>query len=269
MHSAAEAPSLRDPECMLRMLDLIYAAACAEIAWDQPFEEVCRTGSFDACMVSSIDPVDRRPFILSAHGPRSLVEGAPGILPPNPLLTESVLGSAPGAIWRDHEIMSEALLRTSSFWRDWMLPNRFARWGAMIIGRRDEQVVLFEIYARPARSAFAGEAMHLLARLAPHLARAWRLGQAFHRQEPMPVPEPSSSLDADHREDTDRLRMAFGLTKAEARLARVLADGRSPAEAAALFDRKLTTIRSQLRQVFAKTGTSRQAELVAMLLARS
>ena len=32
------------------------------------------------------------------------------------------------------------------------------------------------------------------------------------------------------------------------------------------FDVKLTTVRSQLQQVFAKTGTSRQAELVAVLL---
>jgi DNA-binding CsgD family transcriptional regulator len=66
--------------------------------------------------------------------------------------------------------------------------------------------------------------------------------------------------------ETARLRAEFGLTKAEARLALRLAEGSSLASAAQAFDVKLTTIRSQLQQVFAKTGTSRQSELVAMLL---
>jgi DNA-binding CsgD family transcriptional regulator len=68
--------------------------------------------------------------------------------------------------------------------------------------------------------------------------------------------------------ETARLRAEFGLTKAEARLALRVAEGSSLASAAQAFDVKLTTIRSQLQQVFAKTGTSRQTELVAMLLSR-
>ena len=65
-----------------------------------------------------------------------------------------------------------------------------------------------------------------------------------------------------------RLRAAFGLSKAEARLAFYLAAGASLASMADAFDVKLTTIRSQLQQVFSKTGTGRQAELVALLLSR-
>ena len=65
-----------------------------------------------------------------------------------------------------------------------------------------------------------------------------------------------------------RLRAEFGLSKAEARLASYLADGASLPSMARAFDVKLTTIRSQLQQVFSKTGTSRQAELVAFLLSR-
>jgi DNA-binding CsgD family transcriptional regulator len=65
-----------------------------------------------------------------------------------------------------------------------------------------------------------------------------------------------------------RLRAEFGLTKAEARLALRVAEGSSLASAAQAFNVKLTTIRSQLQQVFAKTGTSRQTELVALLLSR-
>ena len=63
-----------------------------------------------------------------------------------------------------------------------------------------------------------------------------------------------------------RLRAEFGLSKAEARLASYLAAGASLPSMAKAFDVKLTTIRSQLQQVFSKTGTSRQPELVALLL---
>ena len=63
-----------------------------------------------------------------------------------------------------------------------------------------------------------------------------------------------------------QLRAAFGLSKAEARLALHLSAGASLASMAKAFDVKLSTIRSQLQQVFEKTGTSRQAQLVALLL---
>ncbi|GJD51332.1 hypothetical protein OPKNFCMD_4086 [Methylobacterium crusticola] len=62
------------------------------------------------------------------------------------------------------------------------------------------------------------------------------------------------------------LRQAFGLTAAEARLANALARGRDLAEVAAAGGTTVATLRSQLKAVFAKTGTHRQAELVALLV---
>ena len=58
-----------------------------------------------------------------------------------------------------------------------------------------------------------------------------------------------------------------GLTRAEARLAATLAKGISLEEAAAALSISVHTVRSQLKAVFAKTGVTRQAELVALLLA--
>lgn len=55
------------------------------------------------------------------------------------------------------------------------------------------------------------------------------------------------------------------LTPAEARLARRLAEGRSLKEAAAEFGVSINTVRMQLRNVFAKTGTRRQADLVRLM----
>ena len=61
------------------------------------------------------------------------------------------------------------------------------------------------------------------------------------------------------------LRRVFDLTPAEARLACRLARGDSLEQVAQALDVKMTTARSQLAAIFAKTGTCRQAQLVAIL----
>jgi DNA-binding CsgD family transcriptional regulator len=62
------------------------------------------------------------------------------------------------------------------------------------------------------------------------------------------------------------LRSLFGLTSAEASVAGALAAGKSIDEIAASNGVTLNTVRTHLKNVLAKTGTSRQAELVALLL---
>lgn len=61
------------------------------------------------------------------------------------------------------------------------------------------------------------------------------------------------------------LQALFDLTPAEARLARALANGASLDETAARLEVRVSTVRSQLKSLFAKLGVHRQAELVAML----
>jgi DNA-binding CsgD family transcriptional regulator len=61
------------------------------------------------------------------------------------------------------------------------------------------------------------------------------------------------------------LKLLFGLTFAEARLAFHLAQGRTPNEIAKILRVSRTTIRSQLGAIFSKTHTNRQATLVALL----
>jgi DNA-binding CsgD family transcriptional regulator len=62
-----------------------------------------------------------------------------------------------------------------------------------------------------------------------------------------------------------QLRGLLDLTIAEARLARLLASGDSLEDVAEKLSIKLTTARSQLAAIFAKTGIRRQAKLVAIL----
>jgi DNA-binding CsgD family transcriptional regulator len=63
-----------------------------------------------------------------------------------------------------------------------------------------------------------------------------------------------------------RLQSLFGLSPAEAALGISLVEGQSPADVAAARAVSIHTVRTQLAQLFRKTGTTRQSQLVAVLL---
>lgn len=65
--------------------------------------------------------------------------------------------------------------------------------------------------------------------------------------------------------DLDRLRALFDLTRTEAAVAAALAQGRSLEGIASGLGIGLATVRSHLKRILAKTGTHRQAEVVALL----
>lgn len=62
----------------------------------------------------------------------------------------------------------------------------------------------------------------------------------------------------------ETLRSAFGLSPAEARLVRLLATGASLRQASEIIGVSYSTVMSQIKSCFQKTGTHRQAELVAL-----
>jgi DNA-binding CsgD family transcriptional regulator len=64
----------------------------------------------------------------------------------------------------------------------------------------------------------------------------------------------------------DRVRRLFRLTRAEARVAVQLTLGASPREIAEASGVRVNSVRFHLKQIYAKTGTRRQAELVSLLL---
>jgi len=69
--------------------------------------------------------------------------------------------------------------------------------------------------------------------------------------------------------DAAILASSYGLTPAETRIAVALAEGRQLARIATSFNVSRTTVAFHMRNIFQKTRTSRQAELVALLLRRS
>lgn len=66
--------------------------------------------------------------------------------------------------------------------------------------------------------------------------------------------------------EPEALSKLFGLSVGEARLARALAEGLRLEDAAEACGLTISTARTYIKQAFAKTGTSRQAELVKLIL---
>jgi len=197
-------------------------------------------------------------------------------MPKNPLLTDGVLRSMPGSVWHDRRIMPPALLTTTSFWTAGCSPKASSPGPASSSAGMAANSLISRSTTGPEAPRPAFRRDDLRAQLAPHLSRAWRLGRTarailqhgatrFSVAPSEPRCAASPAVDIAGEPGVIRLRAEFCLTKAEARLAFSPTAHHSRAWPKA-FDVKLTTIRSQLQQVFAKTGTSRQAELVALLL---
>jgi DNA-binding CsgD family transcriptional regulator len=76
-----------------------------------------------------------------------------------------------------------------------------------------------------------------------------------------------SDPDRGLRASRERLSQLFGLTRAEAGLVALLAEGHGVREAAALLGITEETARTYVKRAFQKTGVRRQAELVRLALA--
>lgn len=81
-----------------------------------------------------------------------------------------------------------------------------------------------------------------------------------------PVLVDVTELEIDVAPPSGELRDLFGLTPAEVRLAAAMFEGQTLSEAAEAFGLSVNTIRYQLARIFDKTGVSRQAELVKLMM---
>jgi len=75
-----------------------------------------------------------------------------------------------------------------------------------------------------------------------------------------------TSVSSQYQVSESLLRATFGLTPAEARLARALVTGVSVEQVSAVLNISVNTARSQLKSIFRKTGTQRQTGLVYKIL---
>lgn len=64
---------------------------------------------------------------------------------------------------------------------------------------------------------------------------------------------------------TDAMRARFHFTRTQVRLAEMLCEGMRPTHAAEMLGVKISTVRTHVGQMYEKTGTNSQAQLVALL----
>jgi DNA-binding CsgD family transcriptional regulator len=69
-----------------------------------------------------------------------------------------------------------------------------------------------------------------------------------------------------NRPTQEVLRLLYGLTPAECRVALLLGDGHAPRKIANMVGVTDNTVRSQIKSIFSKTGVRRQGELIRLLL---
>lgn len=158
----------------------------------------------------------------------------------------------------------QALRTTAAF--DALLPGGDARWSTLPGERMRVDAAVARATAAVAPVAAAvrfrrGDGARMLLLVARPIPWATRLIHAPAGVATATLIDPAQRLSP-----VPRLwREAFDLTPSEAALAALLMEGHSVESAAAARDCSPATVRVHLRHVFAKTGVSRQSDLVALL----
>ncbi len=96
------------------------------------------------------------------------------------------------------------------------------------------------------------------------------IGAAAEGAAWLPEPRPAAIVfvadpEQRHRSSASHLREIYGLTAAEAAVARLIAKGQGAKNAAEALGVAASTLRWHLQRVFEKTGTARQADLVRLV----
>lgn len=146
--------------------------------------------------------------------------------------------------------------------------------GALALGQPGRRGRFRELLTRIAAMVKDGEQVSPRAIAVPRPSRqrpvsvlVWPLPEATEvgAEEPVAI---VFIGDPEQRGEIDPVRLCdlYGLSRAEARVAALLAQGHRLDETAQILGVAYETVRKHLKQIFSKTGTDRQAELVRMLV---
>jgi DNA-binding CsgD family transcriptional regulator len=142
--------------------------------------------------------------------------------------------------------------------------------GKLMLARTPDDERLQRLLTEVRSDARAGGAFRI-ARPSGKRAYVAVIARVAEPERPLPVPQSAICIAISDPEGhallpSERLRAAFGLTDAEARLAALLCGGEDLRSAAREIGITYGTARARLAGIFEKTQTRRQGELIKILL---
>lgn len=163
-------------------------------------------------------------------------------------------GTSSRFVGHGEKIVSRRDLEKSAFYNDLSRPYGLDDLVGGVLTREPGKLVSVGVMGeRGVR--FGDEQSQVIERLLPHLTRAIHIGE---RLLGSPFGDLRPTLD-------ERLRCTYGLSRAEARIAILIAHGRAPKEAASMLGTSWNTVRTHLSRVFLKTRTRKQSELASLI----
>jgi DNA-binding CsgD family transcriptional regulator len=232
-------------------LDRAYGLIDGSASWPDCLEALTDIPGLDVAKLMLYDCGRCQSRVVEAAG----IEADRSRLLQNQDIDEALWRSAPGAIWLPSgngaaEAFADRLL------------------GYSVLDRDSLHILYLECRGRRVEASQVLASKHILQTVLPHFHRACRLHRSITGDDlgrfaapDLKEPAPAAGLPIELR-----LRRRFKLSKAEARVATLLADGLSPRMIADRLNVSIHTVRSQLQAIFSKTETSRQAELTSLIL---
>ena len=261
------------PGLLAELMADVYAVLDEHGTLEACLWAVGRRLSLDACSLIRIALEGRNQTVEAAVGyDEELRRRQRVLLGPEPIIKRLMARATPGSVWLDSDLRERVEFRETSYWRCWLVPQGFRGWGCVVVDRNALDATCLEFLGRSERLPFGSATLRLLKALAPHLRR---VRQVKARTTFGATPEAAERapqaivLPGDLRRPTPfelQLRQRVMLTRAEARLASTLASGVSLKAAAERLHVSVNTARTHLAHIYDKTGVSRQAELLLVIM---
>ena len=240
-------------------LDRIYGLIDGSARWSDCLEVMIGFTGLQGCSLFLYDCGQGQSQLIESRGDGQRKNGAVNDASFNDFLWRS----APGTIWFSPENgggFSIDPIRSGA-----RSPNAK---GYTVIDRDQTHILYLALSGRGSGQSFELAISTFLEGVLPHWHRACRLHRSIQNATLLQLVNPDRSLASGSGSLPIelRLRRRFRLSKAEARVAKLLAEGLAPRTIADRLHVSIHTVRSQLQSIFQKTDTCRQAELTSLLL---
>ena len=176
--------------------------------------------------------------------------------------------SVVGAFHHGNGLCARSIVEASAFHNELALPSGLDDLAGGVLERTQSRVVTIGVMKGTGNKRFDAETDRLGAMVGPHFARALALRDRLNALAPDGSRSAAHGVRAMGAMTTiveERLRTDHLLTATEARVALRIGNGLSPKQIAAELGTSWYTVRSQLRQIFAKTERRSQSALARLV----